>query len=452
MMDFSAGQHWHLVGIGGVGLSAIARVLLERGCIVSGSDRATNLLTDALARDGATLYTGHDASHISGAHGVIISSAIYDNPEVQAAQDAGIPVYKRRDILEALLAGRQVIAVAGTAGKTTTSALIAHILIEAGVDPGYIVGGVLANTGTNAAWGSGRWFVIEADEYDNMYHGLRPDTAVITNIDYDHPDFFPTETAMIASFEAFASLVRDDALLLCADNAGTRQLHARRPDAHLYGISRDADYPAEAITVDADSMTRFEVPNMGALRSPLPGLHNVQNVLAAALVTHHYCHVPLATVRQAVASFLGTGRRFELLGEADGVLVIDDYAHHPAKIRATLQAARSRYPAHTLWAVWQPHTYSRTQALMDDFALAFDDADQVLVTEIYGAREQPLPGVSGAELVKRIKHKNVTFTSSLTDATNLLLGAVTKPAIIIVMSAGDGSQIGHAYLARKAAR
>lgn len=472
LMEFVPGQHIHFVGIGGVGLSAIARVLLERGCKISGSDRNLNTLTDALAQAGATIYPGHDAAHIAGADAVIVSSAVRNNPEVIAAEEDDIPVYKRREIMAALLNGRYVIAVAGTAGKTTTTALITHLLREGGKDPGYIVGGVLANTGTNAANGTGRMFVVEADEYDNMFLGLRPNLAVITNIDYDHPDFFKSEDAMFESFRQFADLLtgRDDALLTCVDNPGSRRLHRERwwatGSGHTYGLSEEAHYRAQNVRVEPDGTTAFEVTwaawtdeggnpdkvfTLGTVRSPLPGLHNVQNVLAAITVVNRFCNIPFETVAQAVASFAGTGRRFEVLGEVDGVVVIDDYAHHPAKIRATLQAARSRYPDRAIWAVWQPHTYSRTQALLADFAESFGDADQVVVTDIYAAREFPLPGVDGAAVTSRLaqSHKSVNFSATLAEVTDLLLTKVTKNAIIVVMSAGDASQLGYTYLARR---
>lgn len=458
-MEFIPGQHIHFVGIGGSGLSPIARILLERGYKISGSDRATNAMTDALARDGATIYQGHDAAHINGADMLIITSAVQTNAEIEAAQAAGIPVYKRKDMMSALMTGKKVIAVAGTAGKTTTTALVTHLLREGGKNPSYIVGGILANTGTNAGNGSDDAFVIEADEYDNMFHGLRPNIALITNIDYDHPDFFKTEAEMFDSFRVFAEQV-EGIVLLCIDNLGAKRLYQELLQAgkkvYSYGLSENADYRASNIRVEADGSTTFEINFAGgsnSIRSPLPGNHNVQNVLGAAVIAHQFCDVSFEAIAQAVATFQGTGRRFELLGEVDGITVIDDYAHHPAKIRATLQAARSRYPDHEIWAVWQPHTYSRTQTLMADFAASFDDADHVIVTEIYAARENPLPGVDGKTVTETItaqqKHKSVNFSATLDNSITLLLTKVTKPAIIVVMSAGDASRIGYDYLLKR---
>lgn len=466
-VTFTPGQHIHIIGIGGTGMSAIARVLLQRGFKVSGSDRAANSLTEALAQAGATIYAGHHAQNIAGADIVITTSAVQDNPEIVAAQQADIPVYKRRDVMAALMDGRQVIAVAGTAGKTTTTALITHILIECSRDPGYIVGGTMANTGTNAASGSGSSFVVEADEYDNMFHGLRPTFAVITNIDYDHPDFFKTEAEMFDSFRQFASLV-SGGLLLCADNPGSRKLYdelrAAAGVGHTYGLSKDAHYRAENVRIDENGDTLFDIQwaawtdehgkpekyfSLGTVRSPLAGTHNVLNVLAAIVITSRFTNIAFDQVAKAVETFKGTGRRFEIVGEVDGVIVIDDYAHHPAKIRATLQAARSRYPHHQIWAVWQPHTYSRTQVLLDEFAASFNDADQVIVTEIYAARESPIPGITGEVIARQLKHKNVNFSANSPASVALLVQKVHNPAIIVIMSAGDASQIAREFLAQR---
>lgn len=464
---FIPGQHIHIVGIGGSGMSAVARILLERGYKVSGSDRTLSPITEALSKTGATIYQGHDAANIDGADVVLVSSAIQNNPEIIVAQENNIPIYKRREFMAALTQGKEVIAVAGTAGKTTTTALITHILRMCDRDPSYIVGGTMANTGTNAGNGNGKWFVIEADEYDNMFHGLQPDIAVITNLDYDHPDFFKTEAEMLDSFRHFASLVSPTgALLLCADNTGSKRLyheyHHHTGGGHTYGLSEDAHYRAENVRVTQNGKTVFDIvwsawtdergkPEkyypLGTIHSPLSGIHNVQNVLAAVVVTSRFANVPFDEVARAVETFKGTGRRFEIVGEKDGIIVIDDYAHHPSKIRATLQGTRSRYPDCTIWAVWQPHTYSRTQTLMEDFATAFDDADHIVVTEIYAAREAPIMGVNGEAVAAKIKHKNVNFSASLSETVALLVEKVRKPAIIVVMSAGDASRIARDYLA-----
>jgi UDP-N-acetylmuramate--alanine ligase len=474
---FAPGQHIHFVGIGGIGLSAIARVLLERGCKISGSDRAANALTDALARDGAIITQGHRAENLTTPDMVIISSAIHGNPEVEAAQARGIPVYKRKDIIADLMRDRYVIAVAGTAGKTTTTAMIVHILRENGLDPGYIVGGVMANTGTNGANGSGDLFVIEADEYDNMFHGLRPNTIVLTNVDYDHPDFFPTHDAMIDSFRIFLrrmeqrqmeqrQMAQPGVLIASADDPTARDLAREMRHAGIYagtyGFRDTANYTIQNLQLYGEGV-RFDIgsgwdehgvydePHIDyqGVVLPLPGDHNAQNALAAMLAAMNR-GVPFSHSARALATFQGTGRRFEVLDDTDGIALIDDYAHHPAKIRATLQAARARYADRAIWAVWQPHTYSRTEALIDDFAAAFGNADYVLVTEIYAAREQAGPGtITGAQTAARLAHPRVTFMPTFQAAADHLVANVQAPAAIVLMSAGDADQIGLDYLRRR---
>lgn len=457
---FYPGQKVHFVGIGGSGLSPIARVLLERGCIISGSDRAANAQSDALAADDAIIHVGHDAGHVDGADVVIISSAIGANPEVTAAQQAGIPIYKRRDILPALLHGREAIAIAGTAGKTTTTAMITHVLRACGIDAGYIVGGTMSATGRNAANGTHRAFVIEADEYDHMFWGLHPAIAVVTNVEYDHPDFFKTEADLFRAFDQFVAQIDSDdgALIVCYDDPGAARLYDQYylnvPYAITYGLAEGVNYRAENITPQPDGITRFDVTMLGqalgTVNLSVPGLHNIRNSLAAIAIAHEFYDLPFDQIADALSSFTGTGRRFELLGEHDGVAVVDDYAHHPAKIRATLQAARSRYPDREIWAVWQPHTYSRTQTLLDDFATSFADADQVIVTEIYAAREAPIPGIDGASTTQALaeRHSHVMFSPDF-DHTLRLLADVKGQAVIVVMSAGDATRIGRDYLALK---
>lgn len=454
MPHLTPGQHIHLVGIGGAGLSAIARILLGQGYTVSGSDRTPNALMDALARDGAIIDAGHAAANVNGVDALIISSAVKpDLVEVVAARAAGIPVYKRSDIMADLMTGKTVIAVAGTAGKTTTTAMIAHILIETGKDPSYIIGGVLTTTGQNAGVGAGDAFVVEADEYDNMFLGLRPNVAVVTNAEWDHPDFFPTSDDMRRSFEAFIRLLPAGGTLICGtDDPGGQALSTygvTRPELTVSPYTTNAkkavflgDHPTEQWTWE------FHPDMFGdgwAARMQVPGLHNVRNAMGAILAATSVGVSQDAAVA-AVTTFRGTARRFELKGEVDGIAVIDDYAHHPAKIRATLQAARERYPDRQIWAVWQPHTYSRTQALMDDFLTAFGDADHVLITDIYAAREQPIPGVSAADLAARMDHPDARFVPTFADAVAALEAEVQPPAAVIVMSAGDAPLIGAAFL------
>ena len=455
-MIFSEGQHIHFVGIGGFGLSAIARILLERGYQVSGSDRAVNELTAALERDGITIFDRHDAAHIHGADMLIISSAIPEqNPEIVAAREQNIPVYKRLNVLSHLMGEQHVVAVAGTHGKTTTTAMIVQLLRETGLDPNYIVGGVMANTGTNAGTGVGDSFVIEADEYDNAFLGLYPDIAVITSIEHDHPDFFKTEADLMQSFEQFVNRLPDDhgVLVACADDNGVMRLvesiRQRRRLIFTYGFAEDAILRADNVRIE-DGITSFDVIQGSTVRGraklALPGRHNIRNALAALYVASVGYDQALETVIPHLKSFKGTGRRFDLRADVNGVAVVDDYAHHPTAIEANIDAARMRYPDRELWVVWQPHTYSRTQTLWDDYCRVFGDADHVLVTDIYAAREQPVAGISGEAMAAAIQHSDVKHTGSLTETTDDLLHRVKPDAVLLILSAGTAPQIGIDFL------
>jgi UDP-N-acetylmuramate--alanine ligase len=452
------GQHIHIIGIGGSGMSAIARVLLQQGQRVSGSDRALNEQTRALAALGATIYEGHAAAQVAGANMVIVTSAVpASHVEVAAARAAGIPVHKRSDIIAEIMSGQTGIAIAGTHGKTTTTSMTAHILLQTGHDPSYIIGGVLRTSGQNAAYGQGATFVIEADEYDHMFLGLRPKIGVVTNVEWDHPDFFPTPKALTDAFARFAALIPSDGrLIVCADDAGALAVGEARAKAGIpmtrYGIQHPtAEWRATDIRVSPQA-TEFDVERagktLGRVHLKLPGHHNILNALAA-LVAADAQDVPFEYAAAALGSFEGAGRRFEVRGEVGGVIVIDDYAHHPTAIRVTLQAARMRYPKHQLWAVWQPHTYSRTQMLFDEYLHAFADAQHVLVTDIYASREQPVPGVTSASFVAALEHPDARHTPSLGDAAAVLLRDVRAPAVILIMSAGDAPQIGVEYLGGK---
>lgn len=446
----------HIVGIGGFGMSSIARILLQRGHAVSGSDLRANEFTQALAAEGATIYLGHAAAHVRGAAQVIISSAVPDdNPEVVAARAAGIPVLRRRDLLGELMAGQIGIAVAGTHGKTTTTALLAHTLIEAGLDPTYIVGGVMRNTGTNAGVGRGPHFVIEADEYDRMFLGLRPRVAVVTTIEHDHPDCFPTEADVIAAFEQFADRLPDDGpLVVCADDRRARALGERRRAAGrpviTYGLGAGPapDWTATDLEPDAGGGMRFTARRgegvLGRARVALPGAHNVQNALAALAVADHL-GVPFERAAAALDSFMGAGRRGEVMGQAGGVTVVSDYAHHPTAIAVTLAAFRDRPGVRDLWAVWQPHTYGRLRALAAEFAGAFGAADHVLITDVYSVRETVAPGLDAPAMAGRLRaagHPDARYTGGLETTAAVLVEDVRPGDCVLLLSAGDAPQIG----------
>ena len=447
-------DHIHLIGIGGTGLSAIARVLLESGYTVSGSDMQDSPLAQAVRDAGAQVFIGHAPENIAGADLVVRSSAIPErNPEVQAALQAGIPVFKRADFLGRLLQNHQGIAVAGTHGKTTTTAMLAWMLTALGQDPSFIVGGVVNNLETNAHAGTGEIFAIEADEYDRTFLGLQPQMAIITNVEHDHPDIYPSPEEFRDAFRDFVRrLTPEGILLLCADDPGALDL---MPVARQQNL-RTFTYAIQAAAAEYRAENLRPIPGKGYAfdavihaRKPaarcsfslqVPGRHNVLNALAALGIADQL-NLPLDAAAQALSEFRGAGRRFDLLGEAGGVAVIDDYGHHPTEIQATLQAAAARYPGRPLWAIWQPHTYSRTQMLFDDFAASFVDADHVVVTEVYRSREPIDPDFSPQKLVEAIRHRDAHFIPDLTDVTAFLLARLQPGDVLLVFSAGDANQI-----------
>lgn len=448
----------HLIGIGGAGLSAIARLLLESGCRVSGSDLQLSPLARSLQEAGARVSVGHKAENVQGAKLVIRSSAIRDdNVEVQAALAAGIPVLKRAEFLGKLMENCAGIAVAGTHGKTTTTAMIAWMLTALQQDPSYIIGGVSLNLGNNAHAGRGQFFVIEADEYDRMFLGLRPMIAVVTNIEHDHPDCYPTEEDFYQAFHDFAHVLAPQGwLAACQEDRGAARLaeQARREGVRVLTYGKDssrADYQALNIKLNKPGGFSFTAVyqgnSLGRVDLQIPGRHNVNNALAA-LVVAHQLDLPLALARQALSDFRGTSRRFEVRGEGGGVTVIDDYAHHPTEIRATLAAARNRYPQRRLWAVWQPHTYSRIQTLFDAFVNAFETADFVVVMEVYASREASLSGqFSARRLVEAMPGEKAFFVPSIGETVEFMLERLRPGDVMIVMSAGDADQVSTQVLA-----
>jgi UDP-N-acetylmuramate--alanine ligase len=445
------GRRVHFVGIGGAGLSAIARVLMGQGAEVSGSDLVLSPVAEALARDGARVFVGHGEENVTGAELVVVSSAVPpSNVELQAARAGGIPVLKRPEFLGQLMAGHLGVAVAGTHGKTSTTAMISSILLQAGRDPTFIVGGVIAGLGTNARAGDGPLFVIEADEYDHTFLSLTPQVAVVTNVEHDHPDCYPTFADCRATFAQFASLVPADGLLVaCWDDPVARDLGEQRRAAggevSFFGLSEGAEWRAEGIRPNfaggVDFLAVRDGQVLGLVRLRLPGDHNASNAMAALAVAA-FLDVPFGVARGALSEFRGVGRRFEVKGKADGVLVVDDYAHHPTEIRVTLLAARQRFPHWPLWVVWQPHTYSRTKTLLADFAQAFGMADHVIVLPIYPARETDTLGISSADVVAAMRHPDVRQGRSLDEAL-VWLGTEVRPGdVVLTLGAGDGYKVG----------
>jgi UDP-N-acetylmuramate--alanine ligase len=453
-------MHYHFVGIGGSGLSAIARVLLERGEMVSGSDMADSAFLDSLRDLGARVTVGHRPENIAGADAVIVSSAVReDNPETAAARAAGLPVYKRADFLGPLTEGKRTVAVAGTHGKTTTTGEIAYLLFSAGLDPTFIVGGSLEDfAGANARAGQGDYFVIEADEYDRAFWGLSPWVAVITNVEHDHPDCFPTLADVYRAFETFLGRVRaGGSVVACADSPGALQVVERfareRPDipVQTYAVDMEADWQATQIQPNAQGGSDFLVTRkgetMGRVRTRLPGMHNVCNTLAA-LAASDICGLPFAQSSRSLAQYHGAERRFEVRGTAGGVTVVDDYGHHPSEIRATLAAARLRFPKGRVWAVWQPHTYSRTRVLAEGFAQAFGEADRVMVLPVYRARETVDEKFSIEEMVRAMRHAQAQFVPGLDESVRLLEKELKPDDVVITLSAGDANRVGTEILRR----
>jgi UDP-N-acetylmuramate--alanine ligase len=451
--------HVHFIGIGGSGLSAIARLLLESGYTVSGSDRTLSSFADEVRKAGATVYVGHHPRNLSNADLVVKSSAITDdNPEVQAAKRAGIPVYKRADFLGQLMKDKTGIAIAGTHGKTTTTAMTAWVLSELGRDPSFIVGGVMNDLGVNARAGKSRLFVIEADEYDYMFLGLKPQIAVVTSLEHDHPDLFPSLEAMYLAFEKFTSLLPEDGtLIVCIEDAGAAALipHVRKAGRTVvsYGVQGDMTINTplwvQARDIKANQRGGFDFSastNISSKTSTsvkvslqVPGEHNVRNALAVLSIVSVLGY-SRSKAAKALGEFTGTSRRFQLVGEVNGISVFDDYAHHPTEIKATLAAARARYPERRIWAVWQPHTYSRTQTLFLEFSRAFKDADEVIVTEVYASRE-PKQEFTSAEVVSTMPHLSARYIETLPEVSKNLIENLRTGDVVLVLSAGDADQI-----------
>ncbi len=449
----------HIVGIGGAGMSGIARVLHGWGLPVHGSDRRASPVTAALQAEGIAVQVGHSPEHLGAADLVLASSAVPDdNPELAAARTRGVPVARRPEFLSALTAGREVIAVAGAHGKTTVTGMLALTLLWADLDPSYIVGGVMANLGTNARAGSGPHFLIEADEYRHTFLALAPSVAVVTNVEFDHPDCFRDLAHVQEAFGAFVHrIVRGGVLVACGDDGAARALAADHRAgggrAVLYGLD-----PAGALAWRARDLrpnrlggVSFTVERDGAPVSELalriPGAFNAANALAALAVASEL-GVEAAVAREALEAFEGTARRFEILGEVGGVTVIDDYAHHPTQIRGVVAAARRRYAPRRIVAVWEPHTFSRVRALRADFMQAFGDADRVVVLPIYAAREPDDGSLTAEDLARQIEHPAVVLgAGSLEAAVEALAASSRRGDVVLLMGAGNETIVGQRLLA-----
>jgi UDP-N-acetylmuramate--alanine ligase len=443
-------HHVHFVGIGGIGMSALARLLLARGYRVSGSDQLPGEQGDALSRLGATVVLHHDPENIRGADLLVVSSAVPpDNPEVGAAEAARIPMIKRSELLAAIMNPCKGIAIAGTHGKTTTSALVGHVLTCAGRDPTILIGGVAKNLGSNARLGVSQFVVVEADEYDASFLQLRPSIAVITNVEPDHLDFYGTVQRLHTAFRRFAEGVRDTLIVDADDPVLPGIVSGIGASLVDYGL-RDGAWRAGDVH-EQGGITHFRVrggSTEAIYSTSLAGSHNVANCLAAIAVARTL-GLTHDTIIPAVASFAGVARRFERTGEAGDVLVFDDYAHHPTEIRVNLTAMKSRFnrPLHV---IFQPHTYSRTRVLLEEFAESFADAHAVYLMDIYAARETATLGVSGQHLADEAarRHPRVSFTPTADAAVSAVVENVCPGDLVITMGAGDVHRLGPVILDR----
>jgi UDP-N-acetylmuramate--alanine ligase len=450
-IQLSPNARLHIVGIGGAGMSAIATVLMERGYHVSGSDQAESDVTRHLREQGAEVFIGQRAGNVGEVEMVVVSSAIRaDNPELLAAQERHIPVSKRAQFLGWLMQGTLGVAVAGTHGKTTTTAMIAHTLLSSGRDPSFIVGGTIKSIGRSAHAGRDREFVIEADEYDRMFLGLTPTIAVILNVEHDHPDCYPTLDEMLGAFREFIQHVPDDGwVVACGEDAAASLLACEATRCLLYGFKPSFAWYATDLRANnaggIDFLAHHNGKLQGLVRLRVPGKHNVLNALAALAVTDAL-GVPFTAAVDALSEFRGVGRRFEVRGEANGVIIVDDYGHHPTEIKSTLAGARLRYPGQQIWAILQPHTYSRTKTLLDQFAAAFEDADHVIVTAIYASRERDTLGISNRDVVAAMQHADARAIDGLDEVTQYVRTQAQPGDVVITFSAGDANKVSEALM------
>jgi len=449
--------HIHFVGIGGIGMSGIAELLLNLGYRVSGSDLKSSDITDNLARLGGRIHVGHRADQIEGADVVVVSSAIdVKNPEVAAASQAAIPVIPRAEMLAELMRLKYSVAIAGAHGKTSTTSLVSGVLAEGGLDPTVVIGGKLKGIGRNAVLGKGDFIVAEADESDGSFLKFSPAIAVVTNIDREHLDFYRDMDAIKQVFLDFIDRIPFYGLaVLCLDSEPLQGLLPRiKKRLTTYGQSTQADYQARDIRF-GEMKSRFTVAHrkedLGEFTLSIPGLHNVYNALAAIAVGREL-DIPLDAIRRSLETAEGVQRRLEVKGEIGGITVVDDYGHHPTEIQATLEAVKENWPRHRKVVVFQPHRYTRTQALLKEFTRSFNNSDVLVVLPIYAASEAPIPGVSGEILAQSIRdhgHRDVTCLDSLAACVDHLETQLAPGDLLLTLGAGDVYRVGEMVLERK---
>jgi UDP-N-acetylmuramate--alanine ligase len=452
-------QHIHFVGIGGIGMSGIAEILVNLGYRVSGSDARRTETIERLEQLGAKVFTGHQAANVEGAHVVVYSSAVAaDNVELQTARQRQVPIISRAEMLAELMRLKYGIAVAGTHGKTTTTSMVGAVLAEGRYDPTIVVGGRVAGLGSNARLGQGEFLVAEADESDGSFLKLAPTIAVVTTIDAEHLDHWGSLEAIQEGFLTFVNKVPFyGAAVLCLDQPNIQMLLPRVEKRIItYGLESSADLVARRLALSGMT-SRFEVfqrgTPLGECRLQVPGRHNALNALAAVAVGLDL-EIPFATIQRALAGFAGVQRRFQIRGTAGGVTVVDDYGHHPVEIRATLAAAKAGFDRRVV-TVFQPHRYSRTLHLRQEFLTAFNQADVLIVMDVYPAGEAPIPGVSAADLAEGIRahgHRDVVYLGS--DRARIIehVSEISRPGdLVLTLGAGDVSQLGPDILRRLAA-
>lgn len=441
----------HFIGIGGIGMSALAHILADKGINVSGSDISSSYVLDGLKKKGVKIAIGHSEENVHGATTVVYSTDVaMQNPECKEALRQGIRLIHRSHLLAEMLNGQTSLLVAGTHGKTTTSSLLAHVLHEAGFQPSFAIGGIVSSLGTNGAGGKGPFFVAEADESDGSFLKYMPFGAIITNVDNDHMEYWKSDDELLKAFKQFADQVTSkENLFWCKDDD---LLNSLKLDGYSYGFSEEADLWIQNYSqkgwVNLFDFT-FQGVSYQEVEIPLVGAHNVLNA-AAVFGTALQIGIPEEALRSAFKSFRGVGRRAEKKGEAAGITFYDDYAHHPTEIIATLRAMKAAVGSKRLVAVFQPHRYTRVRDCMEQFPQVFDAADVVVVTDIFSAREEPIPHITAETLFKKIQHKSAAevLFASRSELTDFLFHFLKPEDVLVTMGAGDVTKIGPEILAR----
>ena len=444
LSDF-VGKRVHFVGIGGTGMSGLARIMSTYSIEVSGSDMKESSVLTGLRAIGAKVSSNHDSKNADGADFLVFSSAISEsNPEMKRARELKIPILSRAQALSALMSESTAVAVAGTLGKTTTTSMLTVAAQSCGEDPSFAIGGTLSASGSNAHRGTGDFFIAEADESDGSFVEYQPYGAVITNIEHDHVDYFKTPESVMEAFESFVGTIASDGFLVyCADDAGSQALgnSVKNIRKISYGTHADSDLRIDSIELlpqGSKARALWNGKSIGTLDLQVPGHHNVLNA-SAALAGGLALGLPSSQLIAGLATFRGTGRRFELKGQVQGIRVIDDYGHHPTEIRVTLATAKRYATDGRVLVVFQPHRYSRTQAFIPEFAEALDIADQAWVLEVYGASEEPIAGISAESITKRMNHG--IFEPNFLTATEAVVAHARPGDVILTLGAGDVSSL-----------